>query len=332
MVDPAKTPAASHEGTGPGSETDVKPDGNDAFSSAFDGFASGGNPDPSDNDDDDADDQAGHDDADDGDDKSPSNDDDQDPPEPAPGDKPAAGAKEAPDPWANASPELLAARDKLVADYENKVRGASGRASGLQRKLTELQRTIPAHQPGTPKQDDGQEKSDGEKALDDKVKKLREEYPEIAEPLIEMIEAQSAQLKALRGTVAPVISATEEELVRQQIATLEEQHPDWREFAPGKNAAFDGWKESQPEKVQALAVSDYAEDVAVALTLFKVERAAAMQAGGDNPSPKNDATDTRRKRQMDGGALVTSKKTAAATGAPDDFDGAFETFAKKATA
>lgn len=335
MADPASTDDKTHDATGHGTDGDVDVAGNDAFAAAFESFASGGKPDPAETEQsEEGDDEAGQDGADnEGDDKSPEARDDKSPPASAPA-KTAAGDES--DPWANAPPALIAARDKLVRDFEQKVQGASGRASGLQRQLNALKQQVPAD---TPSATTGQPKSEGKKpgdawtALDDKIKALEEDYPEIAGPIVALLKAQRDEFAELRGQVAPVIEADTEQAVAAQAAALEEKHPDWRSYAPGQNADFDGWVNSQPENVQRLAGSWDAREVAVALSLFKTERAEAIRKGqgeGGKPDPKpNTATDERRARQLDGGKQVGSRTASAATGAPDEFSAAFDHFASR---
>lgn len=327
MADPADTAAATHDATGHDSAAGVDIPGNDAFGDAFAAFAAG-TPAPDIEDEDDEGDAAGEPGADEGRDPPPADGAEGSPPSDAPG-RPAAGDE--PDPWANATPAQKAALQKMRDDYERKVQGASGRASGLQRQLNALTGGT-AVPPATARQAPAKEadKPDAWKAMDAKIKALREDYPEIADVLVPLLEAQRDELIDLRGRVAPVTAAEEEREVAAQQADLESKHPDWRGYAPGQNAAFDGWLNAQPQSVQKLAGSWDSREVGVALTLFKTEQAEAMRNAGGAP-PKNDtATGARRQRQLDGGRVVGSRPGSATTGAPDDFEAAFEHYSKKA--
>jgi len=332
MADPADTAAATHDATGQGTGAGVDVSGNDAFSNAFAAFAAG-NPAPEiEDEDEDRDDlDAGQGEADEGADKAPSERDDTDPPANAPAD--AAAGNEDPDPWANATPAQKAALDKMREDYERKLQGASGRASGLQRQLNALKTgTTAATAPQNTGQDGkGDEPSDAWKVLDDKIKALEEDYPEIAGVIVPLLKQQRDELANVKGQMAPVIEADQAEVVAAQQSALEAKHPDWRNYAPGANADFDGWINAQPENVQRLAGSWDAREVGVALTLFKTEQAEAKRQGNQqDPAPKDKtATDARRQRQLDGGKVVGSRTAPAAAGAPDDFAGAFDHFAKK---
>jgi hypothetical protein len=337
MADPADTAADTHAETGQEPTADVGSSGNDAFGAAFEAFASGKAPAPEVDEQaaaGDVEDDAGQDGADEGGEQPPAEGADRDPPANA-GAKPAAGT-EPPDPWAGASPELIAARDKMREEMQRKIDGASGRASGLQRRINEL--TAGAGVKPADKLPEQSDKPNAWKALDDKIKGLKEDYPEIADVLIPLLEAQRDELADLHGKVAPVIEADSEQVIVSQQRALEDKHPDWREFGPGGKAEadFDGWINTQPESVRKLSDSFDAREVAVALTLFKTERAEAQRRGGGGAEPAtpkpSTATDARRARQLDGGKVVTSRATSAATGAPDDFAGAFDHFAAKRTA
>ena len=332
--------------------------GNDAFASAFADFAAGktpegGDPAPKDGEEGgEGGDKAGQDGAEREDNSSPSKGDEKDPPADAPGDKPAAG-EEAPDLWAKATPEQIAERDRLRAELETARKSDEGsrrRASGLQRQLNALQATTAAQPPQDAKGGkDGEEPSDAWKALDEKIKQIEEDYPEIAGVIVPLLKAQRDELADLKSRVTPVIVADQAEAAAEQVATLEAKHQDWRNFGVSdspeytkylaaqpeevrrENENFRNWLGDQPGSIQKLAQSWDASEVAVALTLYKTERAEAIKTGGDEAPGKKeaDATGAKRQRQLDGGSDVRSRAGSAASGAPDDFTGAFEHFSQK---
>jgi hypothetical protein len=347
---PAITPDSTADGTGPGSENAVE-NGNDAFSAAFEAFASGNTPAPdTDKDDDGGDeDQAGQDDDagnEDGAKPSDAAAEAKDPPSGASGDKPAAGEVDPSDPWANASPALLAEKLRLenaLAAERHRANGASGRASGLHRELNALKATVEKPEPEA-------QPSEAKKALDDKIAQLKEDFPEIAGPLIELLEVQSAQITDLRGKVTPITEATEAEALQASFKALGAKHPDYQSYGDPSNPDYAPWLAQQPQKVrednqayrtwladqapgiQNLAKSWDPDDCGVVLSLFKTAKAeASLQARADTGGGKTDtATGDRRQRQLDGGREVRSKPLPASTGAPEnDFDGAFNHFAKR---
>lgn len=339
MVDTPNSDGKTHDTTGRDDDSGVD-GGNDAFSEEFDAIAAG--PAAGDEKQKDGDDDAGQTGADDGDDESPNDGATDNGPQADASGKPAAG--ETPDPWANAPPALIAERDKLIRQYEQRVQGASGRASGLQRQLNALKSTAPAPD----KTSTGKLSDEDRKKREDRIKALREDYPEIAGPILELIEDSQTELAALRGQTAPVIAASEEEVLVQAQQGIEAKHADWRAYGTDdtpeyatwlaaqpeqvkqSNQAFRGWITAQSPGIQALADSWDPEDVAVVLSKFKTERGEATKqaGGGDDPKP-NTATDDKRRRQLDAGKVVGSRPGSAASGAPDDFDGAFDHFQKR---
>jgi hypothetical protein len=340
----ANTAAASDEEAGR-SPADVAGSGNDAFSKAFDDFASGGKADPKDED-------KGHD-AEAGDGGA---DDEGGKPEgegsgeggqaDSAGSTPAAGSD--PDPWANASPELIAARDRMAADFNTRLAGANGRASGLQRQLNAIK--AGGQKPeGAAKGGGADKKSDAWVALDEKIKQFESDYPELADTLLPLLRQQRDGLANVEARVAPIHEADEAAAKAHAIEEVRRIHPDFLSFGytpndpdyakwlntqdakiQQDNRDFVGWLSSKPESFTRMAESDDATEASTVITLFKTERAEAMRKAGGNAGETNTKPDERRQRQLDGGKQVGSRQPSAATGAPDDdFDGAFEHYQRK---
>jgi hypothetical protein len=353
MTNEAETPgsngAENNDATGPNGEDAVNR-GNDAFTSAFEAFASGNKPDPdTDKGDDGGDeDQAGQDgDAGNEDGAKPSDaaGAEKDPPSGASGDS-AAGEVDPSDPWANASPALLAEKQRLedaLATERHRANGASGRASGLHRELNALKAKVEKPEPEA-------QPSEAKKALDTKIAQLKEDFPEIAGPLIEVLEAQSKEITELRGTVKPITEATEAEALQASMRALGAKHPDFQSYGDPSDAGYAAWLKSQPAKVredneayqawladQAAGIKTLAhswdpDDCGVVLSLYKTAKAEAAhraRADDDGKGKTDTATGDRRQRQLDGGKEVRSKPIQAASGVPEDFEGAFNQYAKR---
>lgn len=253
----------------------------------------------------------------------------EDPPESVTSGKEAgaveAPAEAAPDPWASAPPELKALWEQerqAREQAEHRARSDAARVAALSRKLATV---TPPPQAAEP--------SEAQKALDAKVKQLREDFPDVAEPIIALIESQRAELSSVKQHVAAVTADQHEVQVARELAALQERHPDWQQVAA--NPKFGEWLATQPSNVQALAGSWDARETGVVLTLFKVE--SGIATGGQQreapaapaPAAPAAATDTKRARQLEGGADVRSRPAAVASGAPDDYDAAFAHFAAK---
>lgn len=233
-----------------------------------------------------------------------------------------APADATPDPWANAPAELIAERDKIIQERDRAVhsdRSQRGRVAALQTKVEEYARTRTA----PPAED-----SDEAKARQERRDKLREEYPDVAGPLLDEIEATRRELDVMRETTDTVAADRTAAAELAQLAALEESHPDWSALANDGN--FLSWLNDQPQKWIDAANSSDAREVSGVLTLFKLERAAATGAKDEpGPDPKPDA---RRQQQLEGNRMPAGKPTPAASGAPADFDGAFNTFAARKSA
>ena len=250
--------------------------------------------------------------------------------EPDGGSQPPEG-EQAPDPWANAPPELIAERDRLQKERdeaEHRAKSDASRVAALSRKLQQLSMAPPSATPAP-----SAEPTEAQKALDDKIKKLREDYGDIADPLVELIEAQKAELDSVRTTLHGLNAAQQAQVIAQEEQALEARHPDWRNIAQSPD--FSSWLQIQPENIQRLANSWDARETSVVLTLFKAEN---VEAGGQRqeaseppaPTPKaNAATDARRSQQLEGGRDVRSKPAPVASGPPEDFEAAFQYYAEK---
>jgi hypothetical protein len=244
------------------------------------------------------------------------------------GAEPAPKGEEAPDPWANASPELKALYEQVQKERDearHKAQSDANRVAALSRKLREFSVPSSSSAPAPEEQP-----TEAQKALDAKIKQLREDYGEIAEPLIEMIEVQRKELAHVKANLTGLTEHQQAQVVAAETAALEERHPDWRDIAQSPD--FEGWLTVQPENIQRLAASWDARETSVVLTLFKAERGgtegpkeeAPAQAA---PTPKPDAaTGARRSQQLDGGRDVRSRPAPVASGPPEDFEAAFKYF------
>lgn len=227
----------------------------------------------------------------------------------------------APDPWANASPELLAERDRfLQADRSHR-----GRQAALQRDLDAARRA--AGQPAATSQ-----AAPEPQAESDALKRLREEYPDVAEPLLAEMQRIRGELNEVRGTTSTLAGDRATQQVVAELGRLETEHPDWRDFAAdgqgnpvgSKAAALDQWLATQSPGVRQLNDSQDAGDIGTMLRLFKEAQPAAPNAP---PAPTPDA---RRQKQLEGSRDAASKPAPAISGAPSTFDDAFAHYAAKA--
>lgn len=292
--------------------------------------------------------------------------------------KPAAAAPAAaPDPWSKAAPELVQARDAAVeaatAGHREQIARRTRENDRLKERLAALEKpgaTAPrAAAPakpagGTPA---AAAAPTGERA--ERLKKLREEYGEVADPLLAEIDAtnqlalKTQQENAALQTRLAAIEGRETERttvaeVNEQVAALEDEHPDWRDLTgePGSKLAeadkklaatkFIDWLDTQPAFVREAAKRNGerivdAESAALMIRLYKADlgigpKATAAKPGeasGDATPPsaptRQTPPDPRRANQLRGSSTVPARGPGAASAPPDDFESAFQHYAKK---
>ena len=235
------------------------------------------------------------------------------------GDKPPE--VEASDPWKDV-PDDLRERIKQIEkerdDALHRARSDAQRVAALSRKLQTSAPVAPAKA----------EPTEAQKALDQKMKQLQEDYPEIAEPVIEMLAMQREQLGTVTQQLETVAQDRHAAFVAHQQALLEQVHPDWQVVASSPD--FQQWMATQPEGLQKLGESYDARETSTILGLFKTEAGIAARAAAPlAPTPERQAADARRRDQLDGGKEVKSRSAPAASGPPDDYEGAAAYYAAK---
>lgn len=232
----------------------------------------------------------------------------------------ASAAPAPPDPWANATPEQIAERDRLT----RAVQASTGAQSALQRQVNELRKKQQA-QP-EPKADEAADGADDDADL----ARLREDYPDVAEPILRRMAKFEARLTSTEKVATTVVEDRAAADVQSQLQALSASHPDFQAYAPGGKSAeeFEAWLGGQSPRTQALAESMDAGDTSALLTLFKARQGApAPTAAAPAAAPTPDA---RRQKQLDGSRDVAARQAPALTGAPSDFEGSFAYYAAKA--
>ena len=251
--------------------------------------------------------------------------------------------------WTDAKPEhrdaFKAARDEQTK-ADRLLKAEQGRTSALQRKVNELTRSLEAK--GAQSAADKSKAAQPEDTApieDDDFKTFREEYPEVAGPIekrLKQLEDRNSKLEKELGGMS-----TERRLANldYQETSLAAKHPDWESVCDSDD--FGTWLQSQPNYVKQAAVRNGervvdAEEAAHIIGLFKHERAAATQPpakDGADPGPEpaagapagTDKTklDAMRDRRLETGKSIPSKGPGKGSGPPDDFEQAFDYFAKK---
>lgn len=220
------------------------------------------------------------------------------------------GAKETPDPWANATPEQLAERDKLIQAN----RSQAGRLSAVSRELNAIKTGLTAN---------GGRDGAKAKELDDRFKVLVEEYPDVAGPLVDVIQELRGQVGKLTTVEVARTEAATADVLSQQAQLVEQAHPGLVEkVRDGElSADFIKWAETQPRYViDAINRNGANGIVDAAETIDIMDRFMASRGEGGKASERQQFQD-RRQRQLDAGRLPDGRQPAVQPGSqPDDFE------------
>lgn len=154
---------------------------------------------------------------------------------------------------------------------------------------------------------------------------LREDYPDLAGPLLDYMEDLSSRVA---GTTKQVESAKADREVEANFAALDETMPDWKTYGIERADDLSTWLLTQPRYVQDAAkrnetvIVDVTEAADV-LTRFKASLGITAAAPAPTPNPTRD-------RRLAAGQDASTKTPSAASGVPDDFEGAFKSYSAKA--
>lgn len=302
----------------------IEDEGTDEFDAAFEHYAEGG-------------------DALDADEVIPVPKDELEPePEPAPAaEEPPQGEEIAPkdeivvDIWENVPDnvkEVYQASQKRADEAEQKYRSNEGRFKARERQsardLTELAALRAAR---------STEVKSTEGDTDD-FKAIREDYPEIVEPLETALKRKDAKIEALSGEVNALKGVSQEEAESRELEALTARNPNWAQSI--NHTDFTAWVDTQPRYVKDIVtrnykgIVDHEESYDI---IHKFEQAVGISYDKSAPAEGNEAeaetvklADKRNLQKVSANAPVSKSRGSAAEGPADDFDKAFDYFAKKA--
>lgn len=231
------------------------------------------------------------------------------------------------DPWEGLTPE----QRERISKLEQSERSNRGRVGALTKQLNE--RLNGTHQP--PKQaaeeqpsernDEGGESDKGEASdIEARLKAVRDEYGDIVGPVADVIDELRSEVAGLKASATRHQVDTDAAALTEAYATLESNHPDYRDI-PAK-PEFAEWYGKQPKGVQALFNSYDPQEVSLALTFFKTETAATSSSEASTETDKGGdggtATGDKRERQLEGLKQPVGRG-AAVSGVPNDFKSGF---------
>jgi len=209
-----------------------------------------------------------------------------------------------------------------------------GRLGAYQRQINELQRKQQELESAKPTNDSGEAQSDDQQRQDMAESMGVDDWAEFKEDFPDMARAFEARLKAdqqrqakleqevaeLRSTVQPIQEQAHQQQLQSEYARLESRHDDWREVVNAPE--FDTWLKTQNPSIQALAESDSADDASALLDFYK-----GSNGGGDDTSRAK--PHDKRQSRLANAQTVSRRGAGQRSGAPDEFDAAFEHYAAK---
>lgn len=215
-----------------------------------------------------------------------------------------------------------------------------GRLGAYQRQINELQRQMQERQqaaqqaPQTPEHggqgsdEDTQRQDMAESMGMDDWDAFKEDFPDMAKAFEARLAADrqertqlEREVAELRSAVQPIQQQAQEQHLQAQEDALAARHPDWREVVAAPQ--FAEWLNQQPESLQRLTASDDAAEAAALLDMYQAQ--AGSQPGTDSRA----ATHDRRHQRLANAQGVSRRGAAPRSGAPDDFDAAFDHYAAK---
>jgi len=210
-----------------------------------------------------------------------------------------------------------------------------GRLGAYQRQINDLQRKPQEPEPvqtdsqdGKPPKDDEQQRTDMAESMGvDDWDEFKEDFPDMARAFEARLKADQhkqsqleQQVNELRSAVQPMQEQAHQQHLQSEYARLEDRHSNWKEVVNAPE--FDTWLKTQNPSIQGLAGSDSADDASALLDFYK-----GVSVGGDDNSlvTKHD----KRQSRLANAQTVSRRGAAQRSGAPDEFDAAFEHYAAK---
>lgn len=232
----------------------------------------------------------------------------------------------------------LATRLKALEEENERLKHSDasqrGRLGAYQRQINELQRKAQELESAKPTNSSGESQSDDQQKQDmaesmgvDDWKAFAEDFPDMARAFEARLKADQQrqaqleqQISELRSAVQPIQQQAHEQQLQSEYARLQDRHNDWREVVNAPE--FQTWLQSQNPTIQQLAESESADDASALLDFYK-----GVNGGGDDNSRAQQHD--KRQSRLANAQTVSRRGAAQRSGAPEEFDAAFEHYAAK---
>jgi len=261
-----------------------------------------------------------------------------DPPTDEESPEPAETAPEGDDQNADGSTgeDDVSARLKALEAENQKLKHSEasqrGRLGAYQRQINQLHSQLQQVQStaGESKSEDQKRQDAADAAGVKDWESLKEDFPEVANALDARLQAEAKQREAdrqrqaqleqqieqLQSAVQPIQQQAQDQYLKSQVDALSARHPDWQEVVAAP--AFAEWLDQQPESLRRLTESNDAAEAAALMDLYKSH---AKGSGGNSAD--------KRQERLASAQTVSRRGTSPRGGAPDDFEAAFDHYAKK---
>ncbi len=280
--------------------------------------------------------------------------------EPASGEQPP---KET-DPWEGAPEAARKAHEDQIAGYRraldaqvHKYNSDLGRQSAYQRQIKELQekleeaRSKPA---STDSAGDTPSGDDIKKAMstDESWKAFSDQYPEIAQAIDARLKPTEARMNEAEAKTERAVEATDKLSREDNMKEVLAAHADF--FQVVRHPVFGQWLDQQSTATQEKADSEDPSDAISLVDQFKGwvgrqtrtpagqpageqapsgEGAQDTQPSGQDKASEADQLKARREKRLEQAASPTPSTASSTDAVPsDDFDAAFDAFARRKTA
>ena len=239
--------------------------------------------------------------------------------------------------WKAEAEKLRAENDQL----QHRTRSDSGRISSFQKELDTYKEKEKAAADKAAAAKTAAEENDPELSTFD------EEFPDISKPVKKLLEKSREQTRGLQDKITNLEKDAQETAAEKRYSQMDSNHSDWRSVV--QTPEYRNWVNAQPDFIQEVVMSNAerlvdANRASAVLTLFKEHQAtkkpssesdvekdpaeSAADLDSDRQQDKSQKLAEKRQRQLDSSATVSGGR-GATSGPPEDFEAAFNFYAKQ---
>lgn len=234
--------------------------------------------------------------------------------DPAQAEPPEREASEPAPPTIEALTAELEQARQAASDFEHRFRSEVGRQAAYQRQISELKAQIQS----TPNPTSAQQRT-----LSERMTKIADDFPELAQAFQEELEeAIGAVRQELDQNLQPIRQREQEAYLQMEERRVAEAYPDFQNVV--RSTEFQAWFSEQPEAVRSLAASPLAQDAIAVLDYY-----TGGQRFRQEPNAQVQQVQSRRQAAMERNTSVRTSAPAPVADAPDDFESAFNYYAKR---